>query len=325
MRRIWITDGSGSSAAVINYGAALQSLLIRSPHGVRDVCLGYDSVGQYKFLDGCMGGTVGRCANRIGGCAVTVGGKRYSLSRTHENYQLHGGFQGFHKKLWSYEAQPNCVTLRYISPDGEEGYPGTLCASVRYSWVSPGVLSIEYDCVGDRDTVINLTNHSYFNLTGERTVLGHELWLNSRRVAHTDGDNTPDGGIDPVDGTALDFSLRRSIGSRIGDELASLRRCAGYDHFYLLDGQGMRPAAKLWGGGLSMEVSTDLPCLGLYTANFLSPRRGKDGAEYAPYLGVCLETQYLPNAVNLPDIMPKPLFAAGEHYRHTTLLRFACE
>lgn len=325
-KRIWISDGAGNRAGILNYGAALQSLLIKCPDGeTRDVCLGYDSIAEYENSDGCLGGTVGRCANRIGDSTFTLSGQDYKVSPNRGSFHLHGGFEGFHKKLWSDQISDSAVCLSYFSPNGEEGYPGNLRATVHYAWVSEGVLRVEYDCVSDQETVINLTNHSYFNLNGQASgdVLGHKLQIFSDTAALSDKNNTPTGETFPVEGTPLDFSQPQLIGSRINADYPSLRRSGGYDHSYLLPGGEIRPTAKLWGGGLEMDVSTDLPALGLYTANFLSPRRGKAGAEYAPFQGVCLETQFLPNAVNLPGIEPKPIFKAGEHYHFTTLFRFS--
>ena len=317
--KITLTDGSGNAACVINYGAVLQGLTI---HGV-DVCLGYDTVSEYEAANSCFGSTMGRCTNRIGGAKFTLSGKTYHVSENRKGFQIHGGFQGFHKKVWDYQLTDNGVMLTYHSPDGEEGYPGNLAATVTYRWASDGVLELLYDCVSDKDTVINLTNHSYFNLNGHHSgsAEGHRLQIFADTVAETGENGIPTGKVLPVEGTPVDFRQPTVIGSRVNGPEEILSKVGGYDHNFPLSGD-FATAAILRGDRIAMEVKTDLPDLGLYTANFLAEQPGKGGAHYGKRSGICLETQYMPNAVNLPGCFPQPVFRAGEHMCHRTRFCF---
>lgn len=319
IHKITLTDGAGNSACVINYGAVLQALLIKTPEKTVDVCLGYDSVAEYEAANSCFGSTMGRCTGRIGGSRFTLSGKEYHVSENRKGFHIHGGFQGFHKKIWDYALREDGVMLTYNSPDGEEGYPGNLTAKVTYRWEAEGVLALEYDCVSDKETVINLTNHSYFNLNGHDSgsAMDHKLQIFAETYAETAENSIPTGRVFSVAGTPLDFSRPRIIGSRIDEDNALLTRCGGYDHNYPLSGR-FATAAILQGSGITMTVKTDLPDLGLYTANFLAEQPGKGGAFYGRRHGVCLETQYMPNGVNLPGFSPRPVFAAGAHMKHRT-------
>ena len=330
VHQITLTDGAGNTASLLSYGAVLQKLLIRKPDGETvDVCLGYDTLAEYEATNSCFGSTMGRCTGRIAQSRFTLSGKEYRLSENRKGFHIHGGFQGFHKKVWEFALVDDGVRFTYHSPDGEEGYPGNLTASVTYHWTEAGVLALDYDCVSDRETVINLTNHSYFNLDGHASgsAMGHRLQIFSDTVAETTASNVPTGRVYPVAGTPLDFTQPQTIGSRIAQEDASLLACGGYDHNYPLPGSGLAVAAKLWGehSGIVMTVRTDLPDLGLYTANFLAEQPGKDGAQYGPRHGVCLETQYMPNGVNLEAFSPKPVFQAGQPFRHRTEFCFSFE
>ncbi|MDD6090430.1 MAG: aldose epimerase family protein [Candidatus Limivicinus sp.] len=324
---ISMADGSGNIARLSSFGAALQSLLVRDRGGqLTDVSLGYDSAAGYESADGCLGSTMGRCTGRISRSRFTLSGVEYRLSDNKNGYHMHGGFEGFHKKLWEWELLSDGVRFTYVSADGEEGYPGELTAKVSYRWLRDGVLSLEYDCVSSKETVINLTNHSYFNLGGHAcgSALGQRLQIFSHAVAALGENTIPTGELTDIAGTPLDFRKSTVIGDRIYSDYALIRKVGGYDHCYVIDGSGMRPAAVLSSDatGIEMCVSTDLPVLGLYTANFLSRRRGKGGAVYDSFGGVCLETEFMPNAVNLPEYAPRPVFKAGEHYRFTTLFAF---
>ena len=317
--KISLRDARGNIACILNYGAVLQALYI----GDRDVVLGYDSVAEYEAANSCFGSTMGRCTNRIGGACFTLSGKTYRVSENRKNMHIHGGFQGFHKKVWDYQLTDNGVMLTYCSPDGEEGYPGNVTAQVTYRWAEAGVLELVYDCVSDAETVINLTNHSYFNLKGHASgsALDHTLQIFAHTAAETGENNVPNGKVFPIAGTALDFIQPAVIGNRIGEDWEVLTKCGGYDHNYPLSGE-FSTAAILSCGNYTMTVKTDLPDLGLYSANFLAEQPGKGGAHYGKHHGICLETQYMPNAVNLPHFSPRPVFQAGEHLCHRTQFIF---
>ena len=317
---ISLTDAQGNTACILNYGAVLQALYING----RDVVLGYDSVAEYEAANSCFGSTMGRCTNRIGGAKFTLSGKEYRVSENRKGFQIHGGFQGFHKKVWDYRLTDNGVMLTYLSPDGEEGYPGNLTAQVTYLWAEPGVLELRYRWVSDAETVVNLTNHSYFNLKGHNagSAMDHTLQIFADTVAETGENGIPTGKVFPIAGTALDFSEPRVIGDRIDEDWQVLTKCGGYDHNYPLSGE-FSTAAVLSCGNYTMTVKTDLPDLGLYAANFLAEQPGKGGARYGKRHGICLETQYMPNAVNLPDFEPKPVFPAWVEQVHRTQFCFS--
>lgn len=315
-----LEDSAGNRAVVLNYGAVLQALWVEG----RDVCLGYDTLAEYEQANSCFGSTMGRCTGRIADRKVTLSGKTCYLSENRENLHMHGGFQGFHKKVWLWEVLENGVRFTYRSPDGEEGYPGNLTVHVTYRWAAAGVLEVEYDGCSDAETVINLTNHSYFNLDGHDSgdAMGQRLQIFSDTMAKIRPGNLPTGETAAVAGTALDFTTPYIIGERIGDPM--LAATGGYDHNYILPGRKLAPCAKLWAqrDGLCMEVWTDLPDLGLYTANFLAEQTGKGGCRYGKRHGVCLETQYIPNGANLTNFEPIPVFPAGARYHHVTQFRF---
>lgn len=318
--RFFLEDGAGNQAVVLNYGAVLQQLWVAG----RDVCLGYDTLAEYEAATSCFGSTMGRCTGRIADRRVTLSGKTWLLSENRENLHMHGGFQGFHKKVWDWEVLENGVRFTYVSPHGEEGYPGNLTIHVTYHWAADGVLELEYDGCSDAETVINITNHSYFNLNGHNSgdAMGHSLQIFSPRFALTRPGNLPTGETASALGTPLDFQQPHSLRERIDSE--ALTDTGGYDHNYILPGTDLAPAAVLCSDtdGLTMTVWTDLPALGLYTANFLPEQTGKGGCVYHRREGICLETQYLPNGANLPHFHPIPVFAAGTRYHHVTQFRF---
>ena len=323
-----LTDSEGNMAVVINYGAILRSLFIKAADGAfRDVVIGCDTAEEYERQTVCLGSTMGRCTTRIAGAAFTLSGQEYHVSENRSGFQIHGGFEGFDKKLWDYSVEENMVTFSYISPDGEEGYPGRLLARVSYYWESAGVLCVGYDAVSDRETVVNLTNHSYFNLDGfdGEDAMKQRLWLGSSVMAHFDENSTPDGEFMDVAGTALDFTREHPICQTIGADDPCLKQVKGYDFNYLFDAEGMKDIARLTSdkSGISMLVKSDIYDVGLYTANFLGNIKGKGGYMHKCYDGVCLETQFLPNAVNLEAALHKPVFKAGEHFKFTTKFCFS--
>lgn len=318
--QFYIEDGVGNQAVVLNYGAILQQLWING----RDICLGYDTLEEYVRSTSCFGGTMGRCTGRIADRKITLSGKDWYLSENRKNLHMHGGFQGFHKKVWDWEILTDGVRFTYVSPNGEEGYPGTLTIHVTYRWSRAGVLELIYDGVSDAETVINLTNHSYFNLNGHNTgdAMEHTLQLHASRFARTRPGNIPTGDTANVVGTSLDFLQPHTLRERLDRD--DLSETGGYDHNYILPGNMLQPVAVLRGNqdGLTMTLWTDLPTLGLYTANFLPEQPGKGSCIYHRHHGVCLETQYLPNGANLPHFHPIPVFPAGTHYHHITRFQF---
>lgn len=320
---ITFSDELGNTACVISYGAILKNLFIRDNTGnFRDVVLGCDTLEEYVAQTARLGSTMGRSTSRTAKARFQINGTEYVLSENRNGFHMHGGFEGFDKKLWDCDIEDDRVTFTYLSPDGEEGYPGNLTAKVSYSFDGSGILLIEYDCVSDKDTLINLTNHSYFNLDGHESgdILNHQLKIKSLTVAKIGADTVPEGEFIDVSGTPLDFSDYHAIGERIGCSYEPLVISGGYDANYFFEEYGMKSMADLFSdaSGIELEVYSDLCDLGLYTANSLPDMPGKGGAHYGKFGGVCLETQFVPNSVNFPDFSQKPVFAAGQRYNFKT-------
>lgn len=305
---------------IMEYGAAIRSLLVQRGSAWTDVVLGYDTLREYEENDGYLGACVGRVGNRIGGADFTLNGKTYTLARNDGENHLHGGVRGFDKYVWTAEELPDGVRFARVSPDGEEGYPGTLHAAVSYR-LQGNTLVIEYEASADQDTLCSLTNHSYFNLNGSGSVLGHTLQINADEFLENSAATLPTGRQLPVAGTPFDFRALKRVGQDIGTDDIQLRNCGGYDHNFCLTGE---TAAVLRGdvSGITMTVRTTLPGMQLYAANFLTERRGKNGAVYMPRAALCLETQFFPNAMACEDF-EKPILRAGELWREHTALIFS--
>ena len=323
-----IRNRRGMCAVVTNYGAILVRLLVPCPDGVaRDVVTGYDTLPEYE-AGGFFGATVGRHANRISGAAFTMDGVEYSLADNDNGCNLHSDFKiGFHKQLWNTELLPDGVRFFRTSPDGEAGFPGNLEISVIYTLDDENGLHIRYEGVSDRKTLINLTNHSFFNLSGHDagSVLDHRVTLDCDRFLEISAGRLPTGRILPVDGTAMDFRSGRRVGDAIDTDWDQLRFALGYDHCFAT-GASLGDLKKIAlvedpQSGCRMEVSTDLPGVQFYTANFLPSQAGKQSAHYGPRCALCLETESFPDSIHFPDF-PQCIFDAGEIYRAETVYRF---
>lgn len=310
------------SVELIPYGAAVRSILVPDRNGnMTDICLGYETLEEYQQQDACLGGIIGRCANRIGGARFTIDGREYHVTANEGANQLHGGNVGFHKKLWAYTYGDSCVTFTLDSPDGEEGFPGSLHVEVTYS-LENSTLSIDYRATADKDTVVNLTNHAYFNLAGQAggPVTDHVLRVRAESYTPAGSGNVPTGEIVPVAGTPLDLRDGAVLGDRLDAPFLAASR--GYDHNFVLDG-GKDAAAELYcpRTGIALEMRTTMEGMQLYTAGFLTERPGKAGAVYGPGHAACLETQHFPDAVNHANF-PSPVLRAGREYHETTSYRF---
>ena len=320
-------DGA-SSATVLDLGGAVQSLVVPDRNGTpTDVVLGYRDVASYENNGGCLGQLVGRFANRIGGGKLELDGKTYQLYRNDGVNHRHGGREGFQKKLWEHSVSGDSLTLSLLSPDGEENYPGTLRVSVTYTFRG-GELRIDYAAETDKTTAVNLTNHTYFNLSGEETgsILDQLLFLDSDKIARSDERLLPTGGFRPVKGTPFDFTSPKPLGRDIGAEDEDLRHGNGYDHCFRLKnecGQFVWYAvAESPKTGIRMECGTDMPAVQLYTGNGLH-FAGK-GAYYGPRAGFCLETQLIPNNMQVPEYAAagSSVLAPGVRYAFTAVYRF---
>ena len=307
---------------LLPFGAAIRAIRVPDRQGrSTDICLGYDRIEDYRDYDACFGGTIGRCANRIGGAAFTLNGETVRLTANEGANQLHGGKVGFHKKLWRFTCAPGAVTFLLDSPDGEEGFPGNVHTEVTYA-LEGDTLTVDYRALSDADTVVNLTNHAYFNLAGHDggVVADHQLTVHAAAYTPAGAGNVPTGEILSVEGTPLDLRTGAALGDRLED--AFLAGSRGYDHNYVLD-QGTAAAAELWcpRTGIVLELHTTLPGMQLYTAGFLTERTGKSGVVYGPHHAVCLEPQFFPDAVN-HDNFPSPVLKAGAEYHQTIRYRF---
>ncbi len=311
--------------AVLTYGAVLQSVRAPDSSGhVGEVTLGYDDLDGYLADGGYLGAVVGRYANRIAGGRFTLDGVEHVLPQNHGTSCLHGGPGGFHAQLWSAREHDGGVELTLTSPDGDMGFPGTLTATVSYVLDGDG-LTVSYRAVTDSPTVVNLTNHAYWNLAGGgRTVEDHRLRIDAGAFVAVDEGLVPTG-IEPVDGTPMDFREPRPIGERLRAGTAQLRHAQGYDHAWVLDGgPGTRSVVHVAepSSGRTLEVLTDQPSVQFYSGNFLDGSVvGRDGRAHRQGDGFCLETQHLPDSPNHPDF-PSTVLRPGEEYRTVTTFRF---
>lgn len=321
-------DNGIMSVDICDYGATILSIKAPDKNGkLEDIVLGYGSVAEYQRNGGFFGATVGRYANRIAKGEFTLNGTEYKLAKNDGENHLHGGVIGFDKKLWACEIIENGVCMSIISPDMEEGYPGELLVSVCFTLSADNILRAEYTAKSDKDTVINLTNHSYFNLNGHQSgdILRHELKINAEAFTRVGEGAIPTGELPLVEDTVFDFRESRVIGARLSEENADLHVCGGYDHnFVLSDKKGeLREAAVLTAPytGRYMIVSTDLPGIQLYIGNMIDPVNGKNGAHYGKRSGLCLETQFFPDSPNQTSF-PSCQIAANETFNTVTEWHF---
>jgi len=327
-----LRNASGSSAAIATYGATVVSLRVPGRRGrLDDVVLGYDDLAGYLGSRFYFGAIVGRYANRIAGGRFTLAGRTYTLARNNGENHLHGGLRGFDKVVWAARplAGPGgpALELRYLSRDGEEGYPGNLEAAVTYRLTDDGALEIDYLASADRETICNLTHHGYFNLDGGEDILGHQLTLHASRFTPVSAGLIPTGELRAVAGTPLDFRTATAIGARIDVPDEQLALAGGYDHNWVLDrdGAGLVPAATLFGplSGRVLQVLTTEPGLQFFSGNFPQGTEVRKADKVYGYRsGLCLETQHFPDSPNHPAF-PSTVLRPGERYRSSTVYRFS--
>ena len=328
-----LENKNGMKAYVSDFGAVLARLCVPDKAGnLVDVVLGYDDAEGYEKGDAAIGATVGRSANRIGRAGFELNGVSYELAKNDNGKNsLHSGPDYYHKRFWKVEEYgADHVSLLLHSADGDQGYPGNLDMRVTYTLDDDNALVIHYEAVPDQDTVINMTNHSYFNLNGHDsgTVLNHKVTLDADSFTPADAESIPTGEIRRVDGTPMDFRAGRVLGDDIDADYEPLRFGDGYDHNWVLKNEGkFDKVAEVASdkSGIVMEVYTDLPGVQIYTANFLENEPGKDGASYIKRSAVCFETQYYPDAIHHENF-PQPVCRKGEKYDTRTAYRFLiCE
>lgn len=336
VNRYVLTNRKGVEAIIISYGAALNSLKIPDRDGkLADVVLAYDDISGYEQDKSYFGASIGRYGNRIAGGQFVLDGSTFTLPKNDGPNTLHGGTIGFNKRIWTAvdrsRADAEVLELTYTSPDGEEGFPGTLRATVTYTLpANKNELRIDYSATTDKDTVLNLTNHSYFNLSGapSQEILNHQLMLRAQEFTPVNATLIPTGELRPVAGTPFDFTKSTAIGSRINQDDQQLKFGKGYDHNWVLESKGkggLQLAAEVFepNTGRVLEVLTTEPGIQFYTGNFLDGSvRGKDGQFYAHRTGFCLETQHFPDSPNHSNF-PTTELKSGQTYKSTTIFRFS--
>lgn len=317
-----IENASGASVTILSYGAVIQSVLVPDKNNaLTEVVLGFDTASEYEVGRGHLGAVMGRVANRIGGAQFSLNEKTYRLVKNSGENHIHGGVRGFDKYVWDMTVDGDAVVCERLSPDGEEGYPGNLRTRITYSFTAENALHIVYDADTDADTLVNFTNHSYFNLNGGGDALGHLVQIFAERFCENDQNGCPTGKLLDVAGTPFDFRAPKPAGADIGADDEQLRVGNGYDHNYCLGG---RLAALCTGekSGVVMTVETDLPGMQFYSANGLRVQSGHGGAPMGPRQALCFETQLWPNGTNCYGF-PSPVLRRGQHLRSETVYTFS--
>lgn len=333
-----LTNANDMELSITNYGGTITKIIVPDKDGnMEDVTLGFDDLEGYTsqtYLteNPFFGALIGRFGNRIGGAKFTIDGAEYKLTANNGPNQLHGGQKGFDKVVWEAEEFQTenevGVKLRYVSKDMEEGYPGNLTVDVTYTLNNDNELKIAYEASTDKKTVVNLTNHAYFNLSGnaKRDILDHKVMINADSFTPVDQTLIPTGEIQPVKGTPFDFTEPVAVGKRINDDNPQIKYGQGYDHNWVLNGEAgeMRLAATVLDSvsGRFMEVFTTEPGIQFYSGNFLNGRLTGKGVKYDQRFGLCLETQHFPDSPNQPNF-PSVELAPGETYSTQTAYKFS--
>jgi len=322
---IYTITGGGLTAEVSDHGATLVRLLVPDSKGnIADVVLGYDTPEEYTKSGEYLGATVGRNANRMKGASFCLNGKQYHMGDNDNGNNLHSGPDAYKDRLWQVVShEENSIRLRLDSPDGDQGFPGNATIHVTYTLEPGATLRITYDGISDRDTVFNLTNHTYFNLAGHdkpELAMEQTLSMPARHYTVESKASIPTGELRSVEGTPMDFRVPKALGAEVNADYESLVYQNGYDHNYEVFAN---PCATLRdpSSGRTMAVYTDCPGVQLYTANDINGEPGKDGVVYSLRGGVCLETQFYPDSVNHPE-WKQPFFKAGERYHSVTRFVF---
>jgi aldose 1-epimerase len=333
VQRFVLTNQSGLTVALLSLGCIIQSIDVPDRDGAfANIALGFNRLDDYLTNLPFFGCIAGRYANRIAGGQFELDGERYQLVTNERGNTLHGGKQGFNRFVWDADVIDEGrlgVAFHRISPDGEEGFPGELDVTVTYELSDQNDLTIDYRATTDKPTVVNLTNHSYFNLAGEGngTIETHRLQIDASAFTPVDSALIPTGETRPVAGTPFDFRFGKLIGQGLRSDDEQIRLATGFDHNFVLDGEGLKQAALLAhpGTGRTLTVQTTKPGVQFYAGNFLTGALyGPSGRAYRQSDGLALETQFFPNSPNEPSF-PSPVLRPGEEYRHQTVLTFGTE
>ncbi|HCC86569.1 MAG TPA: galactose-1-epimerase [Porphyromonadaceae bacterium] len=329
-----LTNANGMEVTLTNYGGRIVSVMVPDREGnLKDVVLGFDNIDDYVNVDNNFGATIGRYGNRIANGKITVEGVEYQLPQNNFGHTLHGGPEGFDKKVF-HAVQPDSQTVvfTYLSKDGEAGFPGNLDVKVTVTLTDDNAIDLQYEATTDKETVVNLTNHSYFNLSGDPTqsVLDHLLSINADQFTPVDSTFMTTGAIEKVDGTPMDFRTATAIGERINNyDYEQLKNGDGYDHNWVLNTNGdiSQVAATVYSPvtGIQLDVYTNEPGIQVYSGNFLDGSvTGKKGITYQKRAAVCLETQKYPDSPNKPD-WPSPYLKPGEKYTSRCIYKFSVQ
>ncbi len=324
-----ISNANGMQAKIINFGAILVSLLVPDKDGKpEDVVLGYDSLEEYYGNGSFFGATIGPSANRIGGASFEINGKAYQIDVNDGPNNLHSHMEnGYHKQVWDAVEGDNSVTLTLEGKDGEMGFPGNKKITMVYSLSEDNALKLSYHVSADADTIVNLTNHTYFNLAGHKAgkIEDHLLQLHAGNYTPVVPGAIPTGEIQPVAGTPMDFTKMKPIGQDINADFEQLKLTLGYDHNFVIDGAdgSLKEIAVVEDpkSGRKMKVFTTLPGVQFYAGNCIGEDTGKDNTPYGPRKGFCLETQYYPDNIHHPNF-PQSVFGPGRDYESVTVYQF---
>ena len=322
-----MTNKCGNSVSILDMGCIIHSIVIEKDHKKRDVVMGFDSPEGYEKAGGFIGATIGRCANRIKDGKFELDGKIYQLPCNDGNNHLHGGKEGLHGKIWNCipDTEKNRLILNYMSPDGEGGYPGNLSVIITLTWNEDNELIFKTVATCDQTTIFNLTNHSYFDLSGEfteETACNQFFWTNANGYMPVDEKGFVTGELKHVQNTAFDFSTYKTFNEELLKENLQLKAVGGFDHNLSFENEKTQKAVlKAHDYSMSMEVETDSLGFQLYSGNYLRKSIGKDGKKYDRRSGVCIEPQYFPNSINLSQFV-SPILHKGEVREQTTIYRF---
>lgn len=331
-----ITNKSGAFVTISNYGCTVVSICVPDKNGVlTDVCLGYETLEEYMANDGYFGMFVGRCANRIDRGIFSLNGITYRLKTNNGLNHLHGGEKGFSSKVFDFEIKGNTVKFTAVSEDGDEGYPGKMTAEAEYSFTDKNELVMSFRAVSSEDTIVNFTNHAYFDLNGQGSgkALEQKVQIFAEGITEINENLIPTGKIISVkENKAFDFTEPKALEQDIDMDDRQLRTAGGYDHNFVISESydsdygiyGLKKAVRIFGGetSIAMEVYTTQPGMQMYTGNFITERKGKHGKKYGKNAGVALETQNFPDAVNHVNF-PSPVLRKGGIYSQTTIYKFS--
>lgn len=324
-----LINKNGMQAKIMNYGCNLLELWVPDKDGIlSDVVLGYEKIEDYFVNSPGFGCCITPCGNRIGDAKYTLNGVEYQCDKNDGKNNLHSGFSPLHRTIWDVvDASEQAITFTTHKTDGQCSFPGEMDLKIVYTLTDDNEIRIDYSAKSDKDTIFNPTNHSYFNLNGHDTgsVMNELVWIDADGFTYTDSESIPHGEIRPVKGTPMDFTVAKPLAQDTDADYDQLNWAGGYDHNYVLNNPSLdKPCASLEDpeSGRKMEVYTTLPGMQLYAGNYLSPSEvGKGNFPYDKRYGVCFESQYYPNAMNIPE-WPQPIAKAGQEVHSTTVFKF---